>query len=229
MMIGILQPGYLPWLGFFEQVYRTDIFVIYDDVTFDKGGWRNRNRVKTPQGWCWLTVPVIKEKLMTTLIREVKICYKSDWRKKHLATLQQNYRRAPHYADINPIIEKAYGMSWERLIDLDMYFIEEFMRYLGIERKLFFSSALGIEGDRNTRLIKICRHFGAERFYEGEAGQSYMDVALFQKNGIEVIFQDYQHPVYSQVNGNFVPYLSTIDLLFNHGRESNEIIISQRK
>jgi hypothetical protein len=229
MMIGILQPGYLPWLGFFEQILRTDLFVIYDDVTFDKGGWRNRNRVKTPQGWCWLTVPMVKENLMKTLIRDVRICYESDWRKKHLATLVQNYRKAPHFAEILPLAEKAYQGSWEKLIDLDMFFTLEIMKTLGIERNIYYSSSLGIEGDRNTRLIEICRHFGADHFYEGKAGESYIDLDLFKKSGIQVIFQDYAHPVYSQLYGDFIPYLSTIDLLFNHGSESLEIIISQRK
>jgi len=224
MTIGILQPGYLPWLGFFEQLYKSDLFVIYDDVTFDKGGWRNRNRVKTPQGICWLTVPVVKKDLIRTLLRDVEINNSTPWWKKHLGTLKQSYGKAPYFNDYLPIFEEGYGRRWERLIDLDMFFIEQLMKALGIERPLRFSSSLSEDGDRNGRLIRICRHFGADRFYEGKAGEDYMDIGRFRENGIEVVFQDYQHPEYPQLHGEFIPYLSVVDLLLNMGPESLSII-----
>jgi len=224
MTIGILQPGYLPWLGFFEQLYTSDLFVIYDDVTFDKGGWRNRNRVKTPQGICWLTVPVVKKDIIHTLLRDVEINNSTPWWKKHLGTLKQSYGKAPYFRDYFPIFEEGYGRRWERLFDLDMFFIEQLMKALGLERPLSLSSSLSEEGDRNGRLISICRHFGADRFYEGKAGEDYMDIERFRESGIEVVFQDYQHPEYPQLYGEFIPYLSVVDLLLNMGPESLSII-----
>ena len=226
MKIGILQPGYLPWLGFFEQMYHTDIFVIYDDVAFDKGGWRNRNRIKTPGGWSWLTVPVIRENLLSTSIRDVRINNSTDWRKKHFSTLCQNYAKAPCFSQVFPVLEEAYATPWEKLIDIDMYFIRAIMKILGLKREIFLSSGLGIEGDRNERLVEICRHFGADCFYEGKAGECYIDHRLFAENHIQVIFQDYRHPVYPQLHGEFIPYMSVIDLLFNCGEKSLSIITS---
>jgi hypothetical protein len=224
MTIGILQPGYLPWLGFFEQLHTSDLFVIYDDVTFDKGGWRNRNRVKTSQGICWLTVPVVKKDLIHTLLSDVEINNITPWWKKHLGTLKQSYGKAPYFSDYFPIFEEGYGRRWERLIDLDMFFIEQLMKAFAIERPLHFSSSLSEDGDRNGRLISICRHFGADRFYEGQAGKDYIDIGRFRESGIEVIFQDYQHPEYPQLHGEFIPYLSAVDLLLNMGPESLSVI-----
>lgn len=224
MTIGILQPGYLPWLGFFEQLYRSDLFVMYDDVTFDKGGWRNRNRVKTPQGICWLTVPVMKKDLIHTLLMNVEINNITPWWKKHLGTMLQCYRKAPYFKKYFPIFEEGYSIRWDRLIDLDMFFIKKLMNVLDIERPIHFSSSLPVTGDRNERLINICSHFGATVFYEGKAGECYIDTERFRERGIEVLFQNYQHPVYSQLFGEFIPYLSVVDLLFNHGPESLALI-----
>jgi hypothetical protein len=226
MKLGILQPGYLPWLGFFEQLYRTDLFVIYDDVMFDKGGWRNRNRIKTSNGLCWLTVPVIKENLLSTAVKDVLINNATDWRKKHFLTLCQNYRRAPCFKEVLPVIEETYQIPWEKLIDLDMFLIRKCMAMMGIEKPLLFSSELEAQGDRNSRLVNICTQLGADIFYEGKAGESYIDNALFLKEGVTVVFQNYRHPVYSQLYGDFIPYLSVVDLLFNYGRKSLDVIIS---
>ncbi|MDQ7826050.1 MAG: WbqC family protein [Candidatus Eremiobacteraeota bacterium] len=229
MTIGILQPGYLPWLGFFEQLYRSDLFVIYDDVTFDKGGWRNRNRIKTPGGWCWLTVPLEQENLTATLVKDVKINNRTDWKKKHLASIAQYYRKARFFTETIGIFEEAYGKHWEMLIDIDMFFIRRLMEFLEIDRPLVCSSSLAIEGDRNGRLISLCMHFGADRFYEGKAGAAYIEEERFRSHGIEVLFQEYVHPVYTQLYGEFVPYLSVADLTFNHGKESLPILLSQRR
>jgi hypothetical protein len=100
------------------------------------------------------------------------------------------------------------------------------MEFIGIERPVLFSSELGVTGDKNSRLVNICTRLGVSEFYEGKAGESYIDRALFENNGVHVIFQDYRHPVYSQLYGEFIPYLSIIDLLFNHGEQSLEIVTS---
>jgi hypothetical protein len=229
MKIGILQPGYLPWLGFFEQIYRSDLFVIYDDVQYDKHGWRNRNRIKTANGIQWLTVPVhisLKEPL---LIKEVRIDNKQSWAKKHLLSIKQNYVKAPFYKNYRAIVEEAYSHEWEFLIDIDMYFIERLMEAFGIHVKTITrSSSLGIEGGRIERLIKICKNFGADVFYEGTAGKNYIEDRQFAQHGITVEYQDYKHPVYRQLYGDFVSHLSAIDLLFNHGPESLSILTSKK-
>ncbi len=225
MVAGILQPGYLPWLGFFEQLLKSDVFVIYDDVQYDKNGWRNRNRIKTAQGVQWLTVPVSYE--FGDLVKDVRIDNKTNWRKKHLSSLKMSYARSPFLKDYAGIFEEGYGRDWELLIDLDMFFIERLAAALGITgKRIARSSELGIEGDKTGRLINICRHFGADVFYEGASGASYISPGDFERQGVTVQFQDFKHPAYPQPHGDFVPYMSVVDLLFNCGPESLSILTS---
>jgi hypothetical protein len=233
--IGILQPGYLPWLGFFEQVHKSDLFVLYDDVQYDKEGWRNRNRIKTAQGVQWLTVPVLVRFSDHPLIKDVHIDNKTNWAKKHLSSIEQNYTKAPFFKNYIPVFREAYSKKWELLIDIDLYFILKFMEILGLDtNRLVRSSSLGMNTitqpahrDKISRLIALCKHCGASIFYEGASGRSYIDDRVFAGEGITVEYQDYIHPVYSQIHGEFTPYLSILDLLFNHGEESLKILLNQ--
>ena len=224
MRIGILQPGYLPWMGFFEQLYRCDIFVIYDDVQYDKHGWRNRNRIKTPQGAQWLTVPVLTKGKNKPMTGDVLIDNNEAWAKKHLRTIEQNYGKAPFFAAIFPICEEILSGAWTKLIDLNMNFIYAFMEFLNVKREIVFSSSLEIEGSRIQKLINICRHFGADTFYEGASGKNYIEEKSFLDAGIKVSYQEYRHPVYQQLYGDFISHLSIVDLLFNHGKDSLSIL-----
>lgn len=226
--IGILQPGYLPWLGFFEQLYRSDVFVLYDDVQYDKNGWRNRNRIKTAQGAAWLTVPVLTKGKSAQRVAETLIDPKERWYEKHAKTLQMNYAKAPFFRSYFPEIEKVLSHDWNLLVDLDEALIRMIAGFLGLEREIVRSSTLRIEGDTARRLIGLCKHFGADYFYEGEAGKDYIQPADFQREGIRVEFQKYQHPVYHQLHGEFISHLSVIDLIFNHGPESLDILTGKR-
>jgi len=225
MRIGILQPGYLPWLGFFEQIYKSDVFIIYDDVQYDKNGWRNRNRIKTPNGAQWLTVPVhfkLKENLP---VNEVKIDNSLNWRKKHLFSIKNNYSKAPFYENYIKIFEDAYAIDWVGLVDLDMYFIHKLLECIGMrDKKIIMSSSLAVKSSGVGKLIEICKIFKADIFYEGAAGRDYIDENIFLNEGIKIEYQDYKHPEYSQLYGKFIPYLSVIDLLFNHGENSLSIL-----
>lgn len=223
--IGILQPGYLPWLGFFEQLYKSDIFIIYDDVQYDKNSWRNRNRIKTSNGIEWLTIPVHGK--ITSKILDIVIDNSKDWRRKHLKAIEVNYRKAPYFKDYWKIFEKILNQEWEKLIDLNMALICEINKILGINTKIEFSSKLNIIGDKINRLINICKYFDADVFYEGTAGKNYIDEKIFDEAGIKIKFQDYKHPVYHQIYGDFVPYLSIVDLIFNEGPKSLQILINK--
>ena len=157
MKIGILQPGYLPWLGFFEQLGRSDIFVIYDDVQYDKNGWRNRNKIKNIHGAQWLTVPVSAKFSERPLVSEVRISNRFNWRKDHLLSIKYAYSRAPFYRDYISIFEETYSKDWDKLIDVDMYFVLKLSEYLGLkDKKIVRSSAISVTGDRMGKLIKIC-------------------------------------------------------------------------
>jgi hypothetical protein len=229
MKIGILQPGYLPWLGFFEQLYQSDVFVMYDDVQYDKQSWRNRNRIKTANGVQWLTVPVLFKFQATPLIYDIKIDNKTQWKKKHCRAIQLSYSKAPYYKKYIDIFEEAYSKDWEYLVDIDFHFTMKLAECLGIKKKqIVRSSTLNVQGDRLDRLVQICKRFQADIFYEGAAGRNYIDESYFAGHGITVEYQDYNHPVYNQLYGDFVPYLSVIDLLFNHGDESLSILTGEK-
>lgn len=221
--IAVLQPGYLPWLGFFDQVKRSDVFVIYDDVQFDKHGWRNRNRIKSPDGPAWLTVPVHVER-PGQLILDVRIDNRRAWARKHIGTIRQFYNRAPYLNCYLPILEELLNKQWERIVDLDVAIIEQFQQWLKLNSKVVLSSQLSIQGDRSERLVNLCLYFNAGRYLTGNAARDYLDVDLFEKHGIQVEWQNYAHPQYPQMHGEFVPYLSALDLLLNCGDESTRIL-----
>lgn len=220
----ILQPSYLPWLGCFAQLHQCDVFVFYDNVQFDKNGWRNRNRIKTSQGEQWLTVPALTSGRSQSLIREVEINNKLKWRKKHLASLRQNYAKAPFFADYFPLLEEVYEREWTQLMDLNIHLFQSLSRAMGLEREFVLASDLDAQGDQTGRLVEICQKVGATRFYEGAAGKDYMDASQFERAGITLEYQDYHHPTYPQLHGPFIPYLSIVDLLFNCGPKSLEIL-----
>lgn len=222
----ILQPGYLPWLGFFQQMSRADVFVYLDDVQYTKSDWRNRNRIKTKDGTQWLTVPVSFQ--FGQRILEVTINHASPWARRQVQALHSWYQRAPFFeryiAEFSAILNKRHV----RLVDLDLELTAWLQAELGLHVPTLRSSELGVTAtDRQLRLIEICRSFGCDTFYEGKAGMNYMDTALFQAHQVTVEFQDYAHPRYRQLwtrEQGFISHLSIIDLLFNHGPQSLMIL-----
>jgi len=220
----ILQPGYVPWLGFFDQMRRADIFVYYDDVQYDKHGWRNRNRVKSPSGPHWLTVPVRHHGLGQPRILDIEIDQRTPWARKHVGTLRQFYGKAPAFRQYMPELEQALMQPWQRLVDLDLALVAMMAGWLRIAPAIYRSSELQIEGDQSERLLRHCQHFSARRYLSGSAARDYLDVKRFEAAGVEVVWQDYQHPVYPQQYGAFEPYLSAIDLLFNCGDHSRAVL-----
>lgn len=229
MKIGILQPGYLPWLGFFNQLRQVDCFVLYDDVQYTKNDWRNRNRIKTPNGVQWLTVPVLTSGKPRQLIKDTRIDNSTDWAKAHLKSIKQNYSKARYFTKYFDELEWVYSEKQDWLLELDALLIAVLREMLNIQVPLRFSSELGLDpdADREWRLINICTKLGADVFLEGNAGRSYLEgenTKLFLDNGIKIEYQDYHHPVYSQLYGDFVPYLSVLDLLMNEGPNSLGIL-----
>lgn len=220
----ILQPGYLPWLGFFDQLRRADVFVYYDDVQYDKHGWRNRNRIKTQSGPLWLTVPVRHAGLGLPRIMDVEIDARTPWARKHVASIRQAYAAAPFLRRYLPELEELLQRRWERLLDLDMAAASMMASWLGLGRRIERSSELGIGGERSERLLAICRHFGASKYLSGDSAQEYLDAGLFERHGIQVEWQRFIHPVYAQLHGEFEPYMSALDLIVNCGDESLAVL-----
>ena len=232
MKIAISQPAFLPWLGYFDLIDQVDVFVILDSVQFEKRSWQQRNRIKTLNGLQWLTVPVLVQGRFEQLIQDVKI-ENRDCLRKHLRTLEHNYRRAPwfemYFAQINGIF--ASVVHDLRLADLNVRIIEWIMDCLGIRTLLRKSSELGCAGKRSQLLVNICETLGAGSYLSpiGSAGYLLAELNLFEEQNIEVSFQNYEHPQYRQQFGEFIPYASVLDLLFNEGEHAGQIVRSGRR
>jgi hypothetical protein len=227
--LAVLQPSYLPWLGYFDQMRRADVFVLYDDVQYDRHGWRNRNRIKTADGPLWLTVPVLHSGLGQPYINKVMVDRRTPWRRKHLSSLGQSYAKASYANEFLLAFDRVLQRDWERLVDLNYAVLTLLAGWLGVTTPIVMASELGIGGGRSERLLAICRHFGATRYLSGDAAETYLDLQMFTTAGVEVEWQRFQHPVYPQQHGAFVPYLSAADLIMNCGPESSAILDAARR
>jgi hypothetical protein len=223
MIVSVHQPQYLPWLGYFDKIDRADVFVLLDTVQFKKNEWQNRNRIKTAQGVQWITVPVLYR--FPQLIREVEINNCEKWQHKQRQTILSNYRKAPCWSMLAPFFEEIFSTDWDTIAKLNIHVVKRLAAILGIETPLFVASDMGVfPEDPDERLIAVARHFGADAYLAGSGGHGYMDLEKYRESGVDVTFQEYLHPVYNQLYGNFEPFLSVIDLIFNHGKESLNII-----
>jgi hypothetical protein len=219
LIVAVHQPQYLPWLGYFDKLRQADIFCYLDSVQYKKNDWQNRNRIKTSQGWQWLTVPVRFQ--FPEKICEVKINPTVNWRKRHLQTLVTNYRRAPYFENYIEVFEQVYSKNWEFVSDLNIHLIERLKEALDLGQKpAVKSSQLELREEPTDRLIDICRKVGADTYLAGQDGTKYMNLERFKENGIKVIIQDFKHPVYPQMFNDFQSHMSVVDLLFNCGPES---------
>lgn len=227
MIVSIHQPQYLPWLGYFAKIAQADVFVLLDDVQFKKNEWQNRNYIKTPQGRQWLTVPVLHD--FGQRINAVRINNDVPWAQKHKKALELNYRRAPYFDRYFPDLVEVYHRHWERLVDVNVYLVRWAADCLGLETRIVMASDYETPDDPTDRLVALCRHLNGDTYLAGAGGQHYMDIPRFEQSGIELTFQQYDHPVYPQVsNGGFLSHLSIVDLLMNNGPRSAEILQQQR-
>jgi len=227
MIISIHQPEHLPWLGFFHKMYLSDIFVLLDNVQYRKNYFQNRNRIKTKEGFSWLTVPVLTKGKSYQLINQVEINYTdNNWQKRIWNSIKQNYSRAPFFADFGPALQKLYCDShWDKLVDLNSSLIKTVTAWLNIKKDLIFASSLDIEGYSTDLLLKICQKLNADTYLSGKFGKEYLDETKFNNANIKVLYHQFTHPVYEQLYKPFVPEMTAVDILMNHGDKSLNILI----
>lgn len=222
----IHQPQFIPYLGFFNKVLQCGVYVILDDVKAIDNDFTNRNRLKSLQGAYWLTIPVKKK---NTIIKEMEISYNIPWVSKHLKSITQ-YGRAPFFNSYYSDIEKIYKKKqWELVIDIDREFLKWLFDVLEINVEIVYSTNLNAKSIKTQRLVDICKEIGADAYLSGIGGKNYLDLILFEKEGIKVEFQNFKHPVYPQRFGGFIENLSIIDLLFNCGEKSLDILMGENK
>jgi len=228
----ILQPTYLPWIGYFEMIDSTDVYVVFDHVQFEKKSWQQRNRIKTSNGVIWLSVPIKREK-RETRICDIKISYDhGNPLEKHWRTITLVYKKAPYFNEYRSIFEKIYSKEYDYLRDLNVEIIKIICDILGIKTKIIFSSKLNLNDEnmeKTEKIVNLCKEVGITHLYDAKGAEEFIDVSLFHKEGISITFQHFKHPVYKQLWGNFIPYMSVIDLLFNEGDKSLDIIRNGRR
>lgn len=195
-----------------------DVFVIEDNVQFEIQGFQNRNRVKTVDGVKWLTVPV-EHAGKPLPINEIKIATSAepDWAERHWLTLKYNYSKAPFWEKFEGFFKQTYSQNWTMLIDLNIHLIKGLMKFLSIDKPLVMSSSLGVSGKKSELILAQDKALGANVHLAGIGAREYLNVESFEHEGIKVVFQDFQHPVYQQLHGAFVPNLSAVDYLFCTG------------
>lgn len=216
-IVTIHQPDFIPWLGFFERWKKSDIFIILDDVQFLRRGWHHRDKIKTSEGAKWLTVPVTKKNKYNQLIKNVLIDNSSDWRGKHLRTIEHNYKKAPYYDYYFNEISKIYNKNHEKLIDLNMDFLGFIADEFKIKSPTRASSEYKINSSSTQRLLDLVLAVNGNIYLTGSGSQDYLEEKIFKNNDIQVQWQKYEQTVYPQLHGVFIPMLSTIDYLMMKG------------
>jgi hypothetical protein len=228
--IAIMQPTYLPWIGYFDMIDQSDHFVFLDSVQFNKRSWQQRNRVKSPEGVSWLTVPVLTKGRRHQHINEVEITNNKSFQETHIKTITHLYSKAPFFAQYIEDFSSILHKSHQFLADLNIELIGWLCTKLGIEIEMSRSSLLGVDGKRTELLVNICKALSADHYISAEGSREYIEESnLFSQSDIRLTYHSYDHPKYQQRFGEFVPYLSIVDLLFNEGPASLSIIYKGRK
>ena len=228
-LIGIMQPTFLPWIGYMAMIDSVETFVFLDSVQFARRSWQQRNRIKTPSGPRMITVPVSTKAQRDQLIFEVQIDETQNFRSKIVNTLKSNYGRAPFFKEYSPLFFKVIEEQKSNLADLNIALIDVAMRCLRIEgKKIIRSKDLPVKGAKTDLLVSICQYLGYKNYLSAPGSKEYIDESTaFQDVGIKVGYHEYAHPIYSQQFGAFESHMAVVDLLFNEGPESLRILRQQ--
>lgn len=226
--IAILQSNYLPWKGYFDIIAAVDTFVVYDCVQYTKNDWRNRNRIKSPEGTRWLTLPVRRESLEMR-IDEARVLDEKVLR-KHWMTIEQTYRKAPGFRAMKDVVAPLFDRPTPELLSgLNVGLIRSFCEILGIGTSIVDSSEFDLAGDRVDRLVEICRQAGADTYLSGPAARSYLDEAPFTAAGVDVAWMDYDgYPTYEQPYPPFDHHVSIVDLVLCAGEAAPDLMLHAR-
>ena len=224
MLVSINQPAYLPWLGYFDRIARSDLHIVLDHVQFEKNSFTNRNRVRTSAGWCWLTLPVkTKGRFGNLPIRDLELADQR-WRTKHWATLRQSYSRTEFFDQFAEELQNIFQRDWHRFTPLVRELTRMQLRWFDISTPIAFSSEMCVGGTKTELILELCRAVGADHYLSGPLGRSYLQEDQLAAAGIVVSYHDYEHPQYHQLQGGFEPYMAAVDLLFNCGFEGRQLL-----
>jgi len=233
VIVAAHQPHYFPWLGYIDKMAQADLFIVMDDLQYEKENFQNRNRIKLNNQSAWITVPLERgaqsDRICDKLIRNDGVSAKEHWQRRTWTSLQIHYGKAPHFARYADEVEEVFTRPWTRLVDVTLHILDLVRRWFGISRPMLLSSSLELEGEKTDRIIDFCRKVGAKVYLSGRGGSTdYLDVDALRREGITVAWQSFQHPVYPQRYPalGFMPRMCVLDLLFNCGPASRDILLS---
>ena len=221
MKVTIMQPTYMPWIGYFSLMEAVDIFIIFDSVQFSKRSWQQRNSIKSELGSKWLTVPVITKGKRDQLIKDVKIDYSNRFPESHINLIKQNYKKSKFFNQYSEEIFNIFEKKHENLSKLSIELILLFRKFLGIKTEIKYSSHFFTKGIKDELLAELCGHVGAKEYISPPGSKVYLENSTsFTNRGISIKYYNYKHIEYPQLYGHFLEYMSIIDLLFNYGSQS---------
>lgn len=215
MMLSAHQPAYLPWLGYFEKIMRSDVFIFLDHVQYEKNSFINRNRIKSAGGPIWLTIPVLTKGHTSSAIVHTSIDARQPWREKHLRSISHNYLRAPCYASRYSRLCDMLSEGGDNLAEVCWQQLQFWLAELRCNTKVVRSSALELDGKKSDLILELCQKFKADAYLSGVLGKNYLDEDAFNADGISVTYQQFQHPEYVQLHGEFLPNLAIVDAWMN--------------
>lgn len=226
MRVAIHQPEHLGYLGFYNKMMNADAWIFLDNVQIAKRDFVRRNRILGPNGPMWLSVPVLTKGRYDQKVQDVEINQTQEWRQSHWKSIYHQYRRAPYFEQYAGELAAIYETEWRMLAELNITLARLTARWLGLERSMYCASELGVEGHSSQLLADLTLAVGGDEYLSGPMGRDYLDDSLFQARDLRVAYNDFEHPVYPQAgaNGEFIPYLAAIDLLFNCGPTSLDVI-----
>lgn len=217
MKVGVIQSNYIPWRGYFDFIDNVDTFVIYDDVQYSKGSWRNRNQIKYSNGLKWITLPVKVNLGMN--INEVEL--KNDsWKKEHADLIKLCLGNAPYFKEAKEVWEKGISVNTNMLSELNENIIRVICNHLDIKTKIIRSEPYNLSGIKTDRLMELFEKVGATSYLSGPAAESYLDVEMFRAKSINLTYKSYSYSEYPQQFGAFSPTVTILDLIANMGSEA---------
>jgi hypothetical protein len=227
------QPVYLPWLGLIHKISLADVFIYMNDVQYLTKDWNNRNKIKVgTDKTIWLTVPVDLQNSKSNLVKDIliseaKVPQKKHWQYKHWESIRHVYGKAPFFHEYKDFFEWLYlSKSWKYLAELNLVILRKLFEWFDLKAKIVIASEENFTQRKSNLVLEHALRFKAQKVVCGIHGKDYIVQDDFLEKGIDVIFQEYNHPEYKQRFNGFIPYLSCIDLLFHYGKQSRDICLS---
>lgn len=219
MRVGVIQSSFIPWRGYFDFIASVDVFVFHDDIQYTKGDWRNRNKLKTPNGTEWITVPVCY-KSVSQLICETSIDHSTNWGERHMRLWGEHYRAASYLCDVKEILDGLGRGGCKTISQLNIMLIKRICNYFGITTPLMLSSELALKGEKTARLMDLLKKLNASTYLSGPSADAYLDKEAFRAHGICLEYKSYDYDPYPQLWGAFDGAVSVLDLIANCGQEA---------